>query len=130
MDEATELNKLIEKAGDGDCTIDEYVGGDNDLPICADMDNDNSETEFFSELTNEIESESDSDQDDDSADSSVMSFEAPPKLRSYKEAILALEDVSHFLLYKGHVDEAVHVGATTDVVSQLSLLFNNTNYFA
>ena len=50
-----------------------------------------------------------------------MSFEAPPKLRSYKEAIIALEDVSHFLLYKGHVDEAVRVGTATDAVSQLAL---------
>ena len=95
-DELMELDRLVENAGDGDavCTMKEFVDGDNDLPICADMDSDDWETEFLNELTNEkVDSEN---EDDSDCDIEYDIPETPPKLKSCKEAILALEEVSQF----------------------------------
>ena len=46
-----------------------------------------------------------SDDEDDTADQ-----EEPPKLKSYKEAVVALEEVSRFLEFKGHGDEVLSIG--------------------
>jgi len=40
--------------------------------------------------------------------------EEPPKLKSYKEAVVALEEVSRFLEFKGHGDEVLSIGYITD----------------
>ena len=37
-DKLLELGRLIEKTGDGGCSTDEFVGGDEDLPVCIEMD--------------------------------------------------------------------------------------------
>ena len=49
-DERMELENLIEKTGDGGCTLDEFLTGDSDLPVCVEMDDENWETDFFEEL--------------------------------------------------------------------------------
>ena len=36
--ERTELEDLIEKTGDGGCTVHEFLTGDSDLPACVEMD--------------------------------------------------------------------------------------------
>ena len=46
-DELEELGRLIEKAGDGDCSTNEFVAGDNDLPVCVEMDDDNWQSVFL-----------------------------------------------------------------------------------
>ena len=40
-DERMELETLIEKTGDGGCTVDEFLNGDSDLLVCVEMDDDN-----------------------------------------------------------------------------------------
>ena len=42
-----------------------------------------------------------------------QSSDEPPSmcLKSYKEAILALEDTQQFLLYQGHTKEAMDIGS-------------------
>ena len=42
-----------------------------------------------------------------------------PKLRTYKEAINALEDVSQFLEHKGHGSEALLIGSSIDRIVHL-----------
>ena len=42
-----ELESLIEKIGNGGCTVDEFLNGDSDLPVCVDMDDDNWNTTFI-----------------------------------------------------------------------------------
>lgn len=59
--------------------------------------------------------EVDGDVDEDSADQE----EPLPKLKTYKEAITALEDMSQFLEYKRHGDEALSVGSTIDRIVNL-----------
>ena len=110
-DERIELEGLIEKTGDGGCSLDEFLTGDSDLPVCVEMDNDNWDETFFDQLgqnQDEVASR-ESDEEDDSDDQEEL-----PKLKSYKEAVLALEDVSKFLVFKGHGEEAIYIGQTID----------------
>ena len=43
-----------------------------------------------------------------------------PKIKSYEEAINALEDISRFLEYKGHGQETLHVGSFIDTLKNQS----------
>lgn len=41
VDECMELEGLIDKTGGDSCTVDEFLTGDSDLPVCVEMDDDN-----------------------------------------------------------------------------------------
>ena len=45
--------------------------------------------------------------------------DAAPKMRSYKKAITALEEVSRFLEYGEHGQESLHVGSVIDSIATL-----------
>ena len=116
-DEHMELEQLIEKTGTGGCTIDEFLTGDSDLEVCAEMDDDNWDTAFLAEIGNEQQVEDD---DSDDEDDATVDQEPPlPRLKTYKEAITALEDVSYFLEYKGHGEEALSVSSNVDKIVNL-----------
>ena len=84
--------------------------GDSDLSVCVavEMDDDNWDTRFLEELGKDQDSreevaiiDRDSDDEDDTADQEELS-----KLKNYKEAVVALEEVSRFLELRGHGEEA------------------------
>jgi len=113
-DKLVELGRLIEKTG----SVDEFVGGDDDLAVCVEMDGDNWQSAFRDELINdpgqdEDEEDSNCGMEDDSASQDVM-----PRIKSYKEAIMALEDVAQFLhcQHKGNTEEATNLGSTIDAI--------------
>ena len=54
----------------------------------------------------------DSDDEDDTADQEELS-----KLKNYKEAVVALEEVSRFLEFRGHGDEVLSIGNMIDRVT-------------
>ena len=56
----------------------------------------------------------DSDDEDDTADQEELS-----KLKNYKEAVVALEEVSRFLEFRGHGDEVLSIGNMIDRVVNL-----------
>ena len=73
--------------------------GDSDLSVCVEMDDDNWDTRFLEELGKDQDSreevaiiDRDSDDEDDTTDQEELS-----KLKNYKEAVVALEEVSRFL---------------------------------
>ena len=96
-----ELSTLIEKSSADSCSIDEFVAGDNDVLTCIEMDDDNRQKTFLIELTNHLlreeEEDEDSDWDKDSDedsdggvnDATVQMLEIEPKIKFYKEAIVA-----------------------------------------
>jgi len=115
-DKLLELGRLIEKTGDGGCSTDEFVGGDDDLPVCIEMDGDDWQSAFLDELVNksgqeEDEEDSDCKTEDDNAGQDVL-----PKIKAYKEAIVALEDVVLSLQHKGNTEEAMSLGSTIDAI--------------
>lgn len=56
-DERMELEQLIEKTGADSCTVEEFVTGDSDLSVCAEMDDDNWDAAFVAELGNDQQME-------------------------------------------------------------------------
>ncbi len=60
------------------------------------------------------------DDDDDDNNPSVPSLSPPlPKLKSFKEAIYALEDVTSFLEHRRHIKEAMELGIIIDNIVNL-----------
>lgn len=86
------------------CSVRELVSGDDDLPVCSEVDNDRREEQLFSSLSpSDTVTSMDSDPDEDD-----MEVEPPaPKLRSLSEAISDLEDMKEFLDSKGYAKEAI-----------------------
>ncbi len=81
------------------------------------MDDDNWQSVFLDELTNdpgqeEHEENSDCEVEDDSASQELLDI--LPQIKSFKEAIVALEDVVLFLQKNGKTEEAMTVGSTID----------------
>ena len=117
-DKLLELGRLIEKTADDGCSTVEFVAGDDDLLVCVEMDDDNWQSVFLDELTNdpgqkEDEEDSDCEIDDDSAN---QMSEVLLKIKSYKEAMVALEDVVLFLHHKGDTEETMSLGSTIDAI--------------
>ncbi len=113
-----ELQCLIEQTGSESCTAREFITGDDNLPICADMDNENWEETFLKELTeNEVESAMKVDDEEDECDETAI---VVPKLKTYKEIINVLEDVSQFLEFKGHAGEALSVSSFIDRIAVIA----------
>ncbi len=118
-----ELQCLIEQTGSESCTAREFITGDDNLPICADMDNENWEETFLKEQTeNEVESAMEVDDEEDECDEAAI---VVPKLKTYKEIINVLEDVSQFLEFKGHTGEALSVGSFIDRIAVIATVQQN-----
>ena len=118
VDERMELDRLIEKTGDGGCMLDEFLTGDSSLPVCMETDDDNWQTTFFEELAGTHTSQSE-EEDEEIEDENEDNDDEAPKIKSYKEAINTLEDVSRFLEYKGHGQETLRVGSFVDTLVTL-----------
>ena len=102
------------------CTADEYINGDNIVPVCVEYDDDTWEDSFFAgigESSQAIEDEEDvHDGDEESLDISL----APPKIRSFQEAIQALEEVKHFLDSCGCIARATQASSLVDDLASLN----------
>ena len=87
----------------------EYLEGENELQVCVDTGGDDWEFNFFQQLgSKDQEQDEDSDIEDIDGDNEDDVHEIdvePPSLKvtSFKEAIVALEDVSQFLESRGHI---------------------------
>lgn len=79
------------------------------------MDGNDWQSTFLDKLTNDPGQEEDEDSDceteDDNAGQDVV-----PKIKPYKDAIVALEDVVLFLQHKGNTEEAMSLGSTLDAI--------------
>ena len=120
-DTEVELQSLIERAlPEGErCNVREYVEGDDDLPVCTDLDSENWEENFLSELGEEqIGQEEDDEEDDEECDTQDQ---APLKITTYNEAIDSLENVVHYLQSQGHTEECFSPGNFVDRVTALKL---------
>lgn len=96
IDETISLTPLLSAAMGtiGACSMSEYINGDNELPVCADLDDEHWEDNFMESLTQQeaTPAAEDSDPEDD------VDVPPPvPKIKDFKEAIQTLEDVQNFL---------------------------------
>ncbi len=84
---------------------------------CAGM-TDDLDSSFLDQLVEQ--DDDDDDDDDDDNNPSIPSLSPPlPKLKSFKEAIYALEDVTSFLEHHRHIKEAMELGIIIDNIVNL-----------
>ena len=97
-----EMQSLIDETmpADGRCSLNEYLEGENELQVCVDTGGDDWEASFFEQLGDDNQQQ-DGDDEVDEDDEIDMDVEPPPP--SFKEAILALEDVNQFLENRGYI---------------------------
>ena len=93
IDEDIEMSSLISRTMGTlhQCSVEEYVNGDNSLSVCVDMDDDQWDASFLDSLTEEEEPMT--------AEEEEEEFNVPPpvpKLQSFKEAIQSLDDIKVF----------------------------------
>ena len=83
------------------CSVEEYVNGDNSLSVCVDVDDDQGDASFLDSLTDKEEPVTAGEEEEE--------FNAPPhvpKLQSFKKAIQALDDIKVFLEDRDHFEQA------------------------
>ena len=92
------------------CTLSEYITGDDDLPVCANLINENWEDNFLAGIGQSEQVTEDEETDDDTL------IEEPTVLNtnSYKEAIVALENFQDFLQSHRHIQEAASITSTIE----------------
>ena len=95
------------------CMLEEYMTGDSDLAVCKDIHGENWQETFLEQIgQSETEEKDDEDMNDDYR---------PMQVKTYQEAIRALEDAQKFLLSRGHMKEAMNIGCSVDSVVALHL---------
>ena len=119
----SDLLDLMARVQDDHCSLDTYLCED-DLPTCFDMDNPYWEDDFFADLEETPEQGTNDDSDVEDGDIDELS-PLPLKIRSYREALGALEDVRAFFESKGHTSEATQVMAFADNITDLSCQCNS-----
>ena len=124
IDESCELTMLLNKIDIGPtCSPKEYIAGDDSLPVCDDSgDHDDWDDRFLAELSQlQAQHAEETVQDDD--DDELFDMEPPPlKLKTYQEAISALEDVQSFLDTKGHNALATNLGIQINSMIDLQVV--------
>ena len=106
IDENLELQHVIEQTGCESYTPQEFISGDDDLPVCVERENTFLEELTAAEGTAEDASQEMGEEDDE--------FDDGPQLKTYKEAINPLKDVCQFSEHKGHEIEALSIGLSID----------------
>jgi hypothetical protein len=105
------LHPLISRAmpADDRCTVEEYINGEDTVPVCSNFDNESWDETFLEEIGESLQS-SDKEEDEDNESQKIP----PPKIQFFKEAILALEDVCIFLDSRSCPDDAATTATLID----------------
>lgn len=109
MDACLELQNLIKKTvpPEQSCSLVEYLCGEDEIPVCMDIDGDDWDANFLAQLGG----------DDDDEDDDIMDQEPVPKVKSFSEAIKGLDDIQLFLECRGCISEASLISSAVDMVS-------------
>ena len=106
-----ELNNLVDQI-ESNCLVEEYINGEDDVPICMQYDDD-WEDHFFSELSSS-QPESDLDEEEGQFD-----LEGSPKITKFQDAISSLEIVQTFLDSRGYSEEATRIASSVNELTYL-----------
>ena len=109
-----QLVGLINVMPQNSCSPQEYVNGEDTIPVCNDMDDATWEEDFLGWLGQEESEPEEEDREEEEQ-------QPVPKLKTFKEAISALEDVQSFLEDRGHIGEAAAIGSAVDSVVSLHI---------
>ena len=92
-----------------------YVNGDSNLPVCAGTGDYDWEENFLAQL--QQQESSDGDEEDEFLNEQAQPEE--PSIKTFKGAILSLEEVQRFLEYRGHFDVSVTISTTVDHIASI-----------
>ncbi len=106
------IDELITQMGTNSCSANEYINGDNTLPVCIEFDDDTWNESFLESLCATVE-----DEEADGEEEDLDLQPPPPKLRSYREAIQSLDDVKTFLESRSCFTAALHTSSLVDEVA-------------
>ena len=111
IDDTVQLGSLIQSAmGESSCSVEEYVAGEDALPVCADFDCEDWDENWLNSLNDNPDSDTSDNPDSDTEEVDYDLLPPPPTLTCFKQAIEALEDVQIFLEHRGYVEQATSVG--------------------
>ena len=122
--EESELTGLISQIQLQDaCSADELIKGEDLIPICTEVTDEDWEESFFAELgpASKRMNEEDGCEDDSEGEEEEPVLLAP-KVKSYSDAIESLEDVLKFLENKSHTDEATSLSSLISAVIDKSYI--------
>ena len=128
--EDSELAGLISRVQLQDaCSADEFIEGEDLIPICPEMTDESWEERFFADLApspkrlNKEDDDSEHDPEDDSdVGEEEESVQQTSKVKSYSDAVESLEDVLKFLENEGHTDEATSLSSFISAVIDKSYI--------
>jgi hypothetical protein len=93
------------------CMLEEYVTGESDLAVCMDIHGEN-----WQETIHQQIGQSETEEKEDEEDEEMNDNGLPMQVKTYQEAIRALEDALQFLLPRGHMKEAMDIGCSVHSV--------------
>ena len=118
--DVTDLQSLIEQVNPTQehYSVDEFINADNEIPVCNDIFGKTWETEFFARINDDGSEQpvSNDDNDDNIDEDDTGDIEIVSKVKTYPEAVQALEDVAFFLERKGHPDMAIETSKLSNEV--------------
>ena len=112
LDVDNQLQNLISKVlpTSERCMADEYICGENTVPVCAEYDDDAWGKSFFAEI--EESSLIPEEEQSECEDNEEQDLDPPSTgIKTLKEALKAVEVVQNFLDSHGHVSEATHASS-------------------
>lgn len=131
IDELNELMAMTVQNGEA-CSIDEYVDGEHDVPVCVDLcDWDRNCLQTLCEIDEGYENDcddKDNDEDNDDQDVDEEIQESNPKVKTCKEVCKYLNEVQRLLENKGQISHSFTVGTVLDSIvdSKVSSLSQST----
>ena len=100
------------------CSVTEYLNGEEEVPVCVDLDGGDWETNFLAQLGSVG-----GDEDVEDADKGDQMDEEPVhKITTFSAAVKALDDVKDFLDSRGCYEEANTVSSAGDMVAAAHIL--------
>ena len=100
------------------CPVEEYINGEDDIPICIHYDDDR-EDRFFAEVgTSQANSEYLA-QDDHEEEEWFDLGPPPQKITKFQDAISSLEAVQSFLDSKGYAEEVTKIASSVNELTHL-----------
>ena len=115
QDECLRLQNLIDKTVHEGCTLSEYITGDDDLPVGANLINENWEDNFLAGVGQSVQVT----EDEETGDVTLIEEPTVLNTNSYKDAIVALENVQDFLQSRGHIQEAASITSTIEACVEM-----------
>ena len=114
-----ELQHLIDQAlpSEQSCSATQYLSAEDEVPVCVGMSGDDWESEFLEQLGCGSYTQEREEGDECAQECEEMDEEPEPTVKTFSEALHALDDVKLFLEHRGLCQEAGMISSVGDAVA-------------